>query len=226
MIEDTSGLFSVSQANVQHADHDTSSRKTGIPMRVQALLTPTKVSKMKPGKAIDFLRSKNVDIDKAMEAKIKTHINRQRDQQTFGALGITKNQKYTWGAVSLAVTRLQENNSTAGMHELRVVGEVKSDSQAKRLAVVLSTENLLLNARRFQLEGLNLTLSVDTTWSLVVEGHGTIVVGVVSPDQHFHAVSYGVCSHDDAQAHQHVFEQTKLGVEDVVRKYAREQLQF
>ena len=180
----------------------------------------------KPQFAINYLRTKGCEVDDTMAKKVKSHMARQSDREAFEKKGVSMAQRYSSGAVAKAIEFAQRGNNTPGLHVLRVVGDYTSNSETSRLAVVLSTDNLLLNARRYELEGLNFTLTVDTTWSLVVEGHGTIVVGVVSPDQHFHAVSYGICSHDDAQAHQFVFEKTKAGVEEVVRKYARGGLQF
>ena len=71
-----------------------------------------------------------------------------------------------------------------------------------------------------------LQLCVDTTWRLVVEGHGTILVGVMAPDQHFHAVGYCVVSSDDTDGHEHCFRQLKKGVEDTVDQYASAGIQI
>ena len=106
-----------------------------------------------------------------------------------------------------------------------VVGEPWIDSahDPVRIAVVLSTENLLLNGwRALQECGSELRvlqLCVDTTWRLVIEGHGTILIGVMAPDQHAHVVGYGVVSQEDTTGHVHCLRELKKGVEAVVAKY-------
>ncbi len=68
-----------------------------------------------------------------------------------------------------------------------------------------------------------LQILIDTTWRLVVEGHGTILIGVAAPDQHFHAIAYCVVSKEDTEGHLHCLKQVKAGVEAVMALYTLEQ---
>lgn len=110
-------------------------------------------------------------------------------------------------------------------HTEHVVGEVICDSTAVvkdrtgRLAVVLSTYNLLLNAWRAMRYGMPLQILIDTEYSLVLEGFGTMLIGVMSLDQQFHVVSYAIVNHEDTEGHRHCLLQTRLGVEKAAKKY-------
>jgi len=111
-------------------------------------------------------------------------------------------------------------------HTVHVVGETICDSTAVlkdgsigRLAVVMSTEHELLNGWRIMQYGMLLQILIDTEYSLVLEGFGTMLIGVMSLSQEFHILAYAVVNHEDTEAHRHCLLQTKLGVEKAVRKY-------
>ena len=58
---------------------------------------------------------------------------------------------------------------------------------------------------------------------LIIQGYGTIAVGVMAPDQHWHRVGIAVVSKEDKEGHAHCFRELKRGVEAVVAKYTAEQ---
>ena len=157
-----------------------------------------------------------------MIKKLKTH--RVRQLAKAQNEGIEKGAENTWGAVATVFERYEYNTvsklDSFNMHTVYQVGGLYFDSREERVAGVLSTENLLLNGYRIIQEGMPLTILIDTTYRLVVEGHGTILVGVMAPDQHFHIVAYAIASQDDADAHEHVLREIKKGVEAVVERYA------
>ena len=67
-----------------------------------------------------------------------------------------------------------------------VVGEPLIDSNNERLAVVLATENLLLNMYRATTFDLPLQIQIDTTYRLVIQGHAVMPNGVTTLDQCYH----------------------------------------
>jgi hypothetical protein len=105
-------------------------------------------------------------------------------------------------------------------HSVSLIGEALVSPSEKKLAAVFSSENLLLNGYRYEQCGMPLQLCADTTYRLVVEGHGTLLVGLMSLDQKFHIIAYAVLCKEDTEHHEHCFRQIKKGVEAVVHKYA------
>jgi len=92
-----------------------------------------------------------------------------------------------------------------------------------RIAALISTENLLLNGYRARVVGdMPLQIQIDTTYRLVVEGYGTMILGVTSLDQTFHLLGYAIVNKEDTTGHKFVLRQLKDGIEAVVTKYARE----
>ena len=107
-----------------------------------------------------------------------------------------------------------------------VVGEVQfepprvDDPDDKgRLVAALSTLNLLMNGWRSLQNGGPLVLLLDTTYKLVVEGHGTVGMCVVDEAQHAHLVGLAIVNREDQTAMEHCVRQLKRGVEEAVRKY-------
>ena len=85
------------------------------------------------------------------------------------------------------------------------------------MVIALSSENLLLNAYRQSVSGLPSYVMVDTTHRLVVEGHNCMLVGTMDAAQHFHVIGYGICSHEDMDAHRIVLAAVRNEVNRVVR---------
>lgn len=125
----------------------------------------------------------------------------------------------------LVERHLAEDKIEAGYrfdeHTSYLVGDYLLDAKTKRLVAVFSTDNLLLNGYRVKRGGLPIQLCVDTTWRLIVENHGTILMGVVDLAQKFHVLAYAVVSKEDKAGHVHCFKMLKLGVRDVVQLYAQ-----
>jgi hypothetical protein len=114
--------------------------------------------------------------------------------------------------------------SFRGKHASLTVREQAEAAEAAgpRVCVALSTEALLLNGYRMTRQAMPMQVQVDTTWKLVKEGHGTIVVGTTAVDQAFHAIAYAVVSREDTIGHELVFAQIRDAVQAVVSKYGDE----
>ena len=56
---------------------------------------------------------------------------------------------------------------------------------------------------------------------MLCTGHCLMVVGTVSPTQHFHKVGYGICSSEDVAAHEYVLRAIRDAVEATVADRAR-----
>ena len=87
----------------------------------------------------------------------------------------------------------------------------------------MSTDNLLLNGYRHMQFGMPFVLYCDCTYRLIVEGHGTMLLGTLDLSQHFHVLAYAVVTKEDTAGHEYAMRVVKKGVEDVVARYARAQ---
>ena len=69
--------------------------------------------------------------------------------------------------------------------------------------------------------GGGLTIIIDTTYKLVVEGHGTVGFFVVDESQKSHFLAIAVVNREDHLAIAHCMRQVKSGVEAAVQMYSR-----
>ena len=107
-----------------------------------------------------------------------------------------------WATENTRSTLLKTLKTThLPLHQAFVCGEPTVDVTNNIIGIAISTENLLLNARRQQEYGLPTVVSVDTTHKLVLEGHCNLLLGNVDSGQHFHTIGYGFCSNEDTQMH-------------------------
>ena len=61
-------------------------------------------------------------------------------------------------------------------------------------------------------------LCIDTTYRIIVEGHGLMLIGTMSVNQNFHTIAYAIVSKEDEVAHTWVLATLKKGVESLVNK--------
>jgi len=221
--DDALSLRDFDEGGWQHAEHSvTTKRVNHISMAMKCSVTPA-VLKLQPKEFVNTLREVGgFAINAACAKSCKSWQVLRRNATNFGAAGLAPGQQHTWGGVNTMLESWKVE--PLDMHQVYVVGDCLCNVQTKRLVAVLSTENLLLNGYRVLQFGMPLQLLVDTTWRLVVEGHGTILVGCMGLDQHFHIIAYAVVSKEDTDGHEHAFKQVKAGVEAVVAKYQRLQL--
>ena len=193
----------------------------GVPGQVLALLTPTKW-KMRPKPMRRYLRQKGVNIDAHLK-KALIHAKKTRSRRASRAV-LGDAPRGTYGALCRALEKLERDYLVAQggftEHTPHLLGPPLVVPETDRATFAISTENLLLNAYRQSQFGLPSMLSVDTTHRLVVEGHCCMAVGTMSPTQHFHTIGYGICSHEDTAAHEHVIGQIKDAVNAVVHARA------
>ena len=62
--------------------------------------------------------------------------------------------------------------------------------------------------------------ALPVNWKELFTEHSAMLVGTVSPTQHFHTIGYGICSKEDKGAHTYVLQQIKDAVEAVVARRA------
>lgn len=111
-----------------------------------------------------------------------------------------------------------DRTGPVAFHRVHVIGEPLLDEDRCRIAVVMSSENLLLNPIRAEKRGMGIQLMVDTEHRLVDEGYSTMLIGVAGLNQVFHVVAYAICNKEDAEAHEFCFRQLKKGIEDAVKR--------
>ena len=87
--------------------------------------------------------------------------------------------------------------------------------------MLMSTENLLLNAVRQTLHGMPIQLMVDVEYSMTDEKNiGTMLLGCISMDTVFHVIAYAIVNHEDERAHYLVIKGVKAAIEAAALKYA------
>ena len=62
---------------------------------------------------------------------------------------------------------------------------------------------------------------MDSTYRLIVEGHGVLTFGVMDPAQRYHIVAHAVVSKEDAEGQLHCIKQLRKGVSSTIEEYAR-----
>ena len=129
-----------------------------------------------------------------------------------------------YGGLSASLQKLERTYLKAqrGYHEdtVYVCGEPRIDSVSGEVHIVLSTDNLLLNAYRQTLFGLPSYVQIDTTHRLICEGHCVMPITTVDCLQHTHVISYGIVNSESIASHTYVIEQTRLAVNAIVRERA------
>lgn len=90
-----------------------------------------------------------------------------------------------------------------------------------RIAVVLSSRNLLMNGWRAMQSREPLQIFMDTTYRLTVEGFGVFTVGVMDPSQRYHVVAHALVSSEDTDGLVHCLQQVRAGVSETITEYIR-----
>lgn len=217
------GLYTVSEGSLQHSDHNVSSFIRGAALMHVSKLTPTKLKGTNVAAAIKELKDDGFEMDSPQERSFR--FARQSLKRKKMCANLEPGTEGTWGAVVTVAQRyVCDDFEREGFneHTVYVVGDILSDSSKGELVLVLSSDNLLLNGYRALQFGMPLVLYCDCTYRLMVEGHGTMLLGTMDLSQHFHVLAYAIITKEDTGAHEHVMRVVKQGVEDVVARYARE----
>ena len=136
-----------------------------------------------------------------------------------------------------------KNTGTFHEHRAFVLGDSVIKPEEDKVIVVMSTLNLLQNAIRCvqiqlsicfshlslclsllqnrQIEtGMTAFVMIDSTYRVIIEGHGCMPVGTVSVDQKFHIIAYAVTDNEDRAAHYQVVKTIYDAICDAGRELA------
>jgi hypothetical protein len=208
---DTGKCIVQETCSIQHADHRIKHSTVGLHKLVKAEF-------LKSGSSL--LHAKTREIRKViMDMNLPDENNtqafracqyRQRQRKKEVSDFIDKDSVGTWGGVNqwclqntkTAISKtLMDRNEIFDSNTPYILPGWVVDADAERCIIVHTTENLMLNAYRSSLLHKNnkTLLALDHTYRLVHEGHATLVVATVAPDQSSHAIAYATCS-DEATA--------------------------
>ena len=212
-------------ADFRHNDHIGDIDKRGVPGYVRAVLSPSKCMK-KPFGLRMWLRKNHpsIVIDEDLKKKLiymhEDYMKRLKHKSLQNSAG-----PGTYGGLAAKLEPLQYDNVRAcecfSEDSVYVVGPHYINAAEKRVAFVLSTDNMLLNAYRQSVQGLPSYLQIDTTHRLTFEKHCMMPITTAGPTQRAHVIAYGVCSSEDWCAHRFVIQNTKNGIERIVNERAR-----
>jgi hypothetical protein len=215
----------LTQPGVSHSTHDlnrtTSSARMGLAHK--AALTPD-LCNMQSNIAVDQMKVRSgFDFNERRTEAAKIFMKRQHSRMDAESGGLSSFEQGTWGGLKTLVDRdmgpVVMANPDFNEHSCFVCGDpiINPAGKKPRLAVVYSTVNLLLNAARHSWTqwARPCQFSVDTTYRLVQEGHGLLVVGVMGLDQKLHVIGFAVVSSEDTEGHLHVFRCLSKEVEKI-----------
>ena len=229
--DDDTALYQLWVAHLPHNDHAMSTKGADhMNMYMKSRVTDGNLAQ-KPMFIVSYLMDQcGIGMTKKCQNAALRWIG-SRKVAVYGQLAAT--EKRTWGGLAKQILNLAHNGSddfdehaTFSLPDPIIQPQSDDGSTPARLAVVLTTENLLRQPYRSMQRCGTGTLvcahfQIDTTWKLVVEGHGTILIGLMSPDQHFHAIAYAVVNLEDQAGHDYVVRATKKAVEWVIAKHIR-----
>jgi hypothetical protein len=92
------------------------------------------------------------------------------------------------------------------------------DPQDERFAVVVSTNNLLLNAYRQVQAGPDIFICLDTSYRYNTAGWGLMPIGTMDRTATGHTIAYALVSKEDHKVHEFVLSAVKKHVERVVNE--------
>ena len=121
-------------------------------------------------------------------------------------------------------TYLSQNTLTqsSGKHEFGVLsgwhanGPADIESEAADICFVMTTKNLLRNARRQSKSKLVSFVDLDQTYSLNDRGYPITVVGTVTRSHQFKLIAVGISRHEDEQANKMILEMIKNSMDELI----------
>ena len=249
---DEGASFTVEQLDTPHTDHMMSAQSMGrLPLAMKASYTSSQLGASGRSVVAHYTNDLEATLTEGRQVALRRYHRRQKAAHNIQSTGLEPGEQHTFGGLHKVLNLLKpENRRVDGvmdMHTCYLLGEpvvqsslevpsfrgkhasltVREQAEAAeaagpRVCVALSTEALLLNGYRMTRQAMPMQVQVDTTWKLVKEGHGTIVVGTTAVDQAFHAIAYAVVSREDTIGHELVFAQIRDAVQAVVSKYGDE----
>jgi len=214
----------------QHNDHQEEGVR-GLPGQIKGLLSPTKVQ-MRPKECRAWLRTKHPEVcpGGVIPEKLKAQLTTLHETASKKASQqlMEPGQRGRYGGLVTVLQKLERpyliEKGRFNAHTSFVLGEALVVEETERVTVAISTENLLLNAYRQSCFGLPSLICVDTTHRLIIEGHCCMLIGTMSPTQNFHTIAYGICSHEDTAAHEHVLHAVREAVNATVADRAAKKM--
>jgi hypothetical protein len=197
--------------SIQHADHRIKQTTSGLHKLVKAafLKQGSSLLHAKTREIRKVIMDMNLPDEKNTQAfRACQYRQRQLNKEVSGF--IDKDSVGTWGGVNqwclqntkTAISKaLTDRNEVFDSNTPYILPGWVADADQERCIIVHTTENLMLNAYRSSLLHKNkkTLLALDHTYRLVHEGHATLVVATVAPDQSTHVIAYATCS-DEATA--------------------------
>lgn len=198
-----------------HADHTISLGNSTLPKHVKLQVGSPSKLRQKPQRTVDGLQRDYQLDDKAVSAVRSLHSRMRKESQLQLVPQALRGKVGGVHHLLQAATREQlVASGNFGIHTTYVAGKTPAD--AKKLFVAFTTQNLILNAVRQLFLGLPAYVCIDSTYRKVTQGHNIMLFGTTGPDQRFHAIGYGLCSSEDEEAHDFIWQALLKEINSVV----------
>jgi hypothetical protein len=216
--------------NLPHCPHKKRAER-GLSSTLKAAIVGSPMSLRRRGTkslVAKAMSEKKIRLDKQMQKKAARYLYRMKEKlekDILGGLDAKTFEGLDRKLHSLKMTILrnlpefdEDTYYVCGDHVCEG-NEMHGGDLDARLAVLFSTDNLLLNIYRQWCTGYDLTFSVDTSYRYTVQGYGLLPVRVTDFSQTSHVVGYGLVNKEDVGAHNYLFYQLKTECEKVVAHY-------
>ena len=184
------GLWTVERNRIPHADHTVSNKKRGLSKFMKLAVTSPSKTGLSGHMVVKRMRTEHGAFTATERSKMQGLI--KREKLKYRSAVVPKGMQGTFGGLKVWADHHTRDNLTKvggfGIHTTFVCGIPEIDSEAQRVNMAYSTENLLLNAYRQSQHGMPSIVHIDCTHRLVLEGHACMLFGTVDTAQHFHAV--------------------------------------
>ena len=223
------GFYQIFIGNRAHTDHSVFLCKRGIPslMKAAMLTSPTSLANKGPKTTVrTTLFKKKWTLPADVQDKAARAVLRARKKFLSKRISGRDANTYDGLREMIRLYRRHELGSSGDFNRntLFVCGDeyiVEQDEGKERVAVLFTTENLLLNAYRQTTTGQDLTLAVDCSYRYTWQGYGLLVLKVIDFSQSAHSLAWGLVSKEDDDAHVFVFQQLVAELNNVVSRCAR-----
>jgi hypothetical protein len=220
--EDAIDHYYIRESIDPHADHGrVSRRKTGIPLAYRQYLTSLD---QYPDDVINACDRAGLLFVGDDEAKLRRWVTDQKKKFSQSSMP-TGTTQGSWDRIrelaKLNTSKSKSEKPKFNDHTAFIVGEyeIKSKSKEKRVVIVVSSENLLLNGHRQRCYGQDLAFNIDASYKYTIAQHyGLIAIYVVSPDQVGHVVCYALMNKEDHSAIEFILQQVKTDIERIVKE--------
>jgi hypothetical protein len=222
--------WSIELGNQQHNNHEQlqkeASRGIKLPIIMKYMSKPEQFS-MKPSQIVASIRKDNVTVSKKMEKAIKKCATRIRTNHNLVISGATSlKEADSFGVLYTAVMQCTRDGiAAAGMpfdhNTIFVVGgDCIFEPEADKFAVVVSSENFLMNAYRQSKSGQPALLCLDMSFRYTHEKVGLYVIVTVasgsSPGRKL--IAYGIFSKENGDFQQWAIARVKKEIDSIAAR--------